>query len=79
MGGYDAARDFVAPRDCACCIGARGQHSGCPDIKLVGEFQGPMMPEFENVLPKAYAARIQRRGIVNAGGNLASAAAYRHT
>ncbi|MEA5461875.1 isochorismatase family protein [Arcicella sp. LKC2W] len=27
--------------------------------------QGPLMPEFENILPEAFAARIKREGIVN--------------
>ncbi|MBS0499645.1 MAG: isochorismatase family protein [Ottowia sp.] len=28
--------------------------------------QGPLLPELENILPEAYASRIQRLGIVNA-------------
>jgi nicotinamidase-related amidase len=31
-----------------------------------GDFQGPLMPELAEILPAAYAARIQRTGIVNA-------------
>lgn len=43
------------------------------------DFQGPMMPEFESVLPEAFAARIRRQGIVNAWDEPAFAEAARAT
>lgn len=30
------------------------------------DVQGPLMPELEEILPEAYAARVQRQGVVNA-------------
>ena len=33
---------------------------------LEGELQGPLLPELEEILPAAFAARVQRTGIVNA-------------
>lgn len=33
---------------------------------LEGEAQGPLLPEFKEILPAEYAARIQRTGVINA-------------
>ena len=33
---------------------------------LEGEAQGPLLPEFKDILPAEYAARIQRTGVINA-------------
>lgn len=41
--------------------------------------QGPLMPEFEAILPEAFAARIKRIGIVNAMDDEAFAAAVAAT
>lgn len=41
--------------------------------------QGPLMPELRDILPEAYAARIQRTGIVNAWDEAAFVEACRRT
>jgi nicotinamidase-related amidase len=41
--------------------------------------QGPLMPELQEILPKAFAARIQRQGVVNAWDDENFANACRHT
>jgi nicotinamidase-related amidase len=43
--------------------------AGIPVIltsSLESESQGPLLPEFEEILPAEYAARIQRTGVINA-------------
>jgi nicotinamidase-related amidase len=44
-----------------------------------GHFQGPLMQELADILPTAFATRIQRTGIVNAWNDPAFAAAIRAT
>ncbi|MBE9140159.1 isochorismatase family protein [Nodosilinea sp. LEGE 07088] len=41
--------------------------------------QGPLMPELEEILPDAFAARIKRAGIVNAWADLAFKSAVERT
>jgi nicotinamidase-related amidase len=41
--------------------------------------QGPLMPELQEILPEAFAARIQRQGVVNAWEDENFANACRHT
>ncbi len=41
--------------------------------------QGPLMPELQEILPEAFAARIQRHGVVNAWDDEAFASACRAT
>jgi hypothetical protein len=41
--------------------------------------QGPLLPEFEKVLPEEYHARIQRKGVINAWDDLAFTDAVRAT
>jgi nicotinamidase-related amidase len=41
--------------------------------------QGPLMPELQEILPEAFAARIKRQGVVNAWDDPAFAAACRNT
>ncbi|PHV12139.1 isochorismatase family protein [Chitinimonas sp. BJB300] len=41
--------------------------------------QGPLMPELQDILPEAFAARIQRQGVVNAWDDEAFANACRTT
>lgn len=41
--------------------------------------QGPLMPELQQIAPDAFAARIRRRGVVNAWEDEAFAAACRAT
>ena len=41
--------------------------------------QGPLMPELQDILPEAFAARIQRQGVVNAWDDEAFANACRAT
>lgn len=43
------------------------------------DLQGPLMPELEKICPDAFAARIKRRGVVNAWTDPDFAAACRHT
>ncbi len=43
------------------------------------EAQGPLLPEFKEILPKEYAARIQRTGVINAWDDPSFAAAVRAT
>ena len=43
------------------------------------DVQGPLMPELKDVLPEAFAARIQRQGVVNAWDDEAFAQACRDT
>jgi len=42
-------------------------------------FQGPLMPELQEILPEAFAARIKRQGVVNAWDDKAFADACRNT
>lgn len=46
---------------------------------LVGEAQGPLLPEFKTLLPKEYEQRIQRTGVINAWDDPAFAKAVRAT
>ncbi len=46
---------------------------------LENEAQGPLLPEFETILPKEYAARIKRTGVINAWDDPAFANAVRAT
>lgn len=46
---------------------------------LESEAQGPLLPEFQSILPKEYAARIQRTGVINAWDDPAFAKAVRAT
>ena len=41
--------------------------------------QGPLMPELQEILPEAFAARVKRQGVVNAWDDPAFAAACRNT
>ena len=41
--------------------------------------QGPLMPELQQILPEAFAARVKRQGVVNAWDDQAFAAACRNT
>ncbi len=41
--------------------------------------QGPLLPEFKDILPQEYAARIQRTGVINAWDDPAFAKAVRAT
>ncbi|CAG0906485.1 unnamed protein product [Darwinula stevensoni] len=41
--------------------------------------QGPLLPEFETIMPTEYAARIKRSGVINAWDDPAFAAAVRAT
>jgi nicotinamidase-related amidase len=41
--------------------------------------QGPLMPELQEILPEAFAARIRRQGVVNAWDDPAFAGACRNT
>jgi nicotinamidase-related amidase len=41
--------------------------------------QGPLMPELQEILPEAFAARIKRQGVVNAWDDPAFAEACRNT
>ncbi|WP_226584489.1 isochorismatase family protein [Acuticoccus sediminis] len=46
---------------------------GVPIVLTTGtetKFQGPLLPEFEELFPEEYAARIQRGGIVNTWNDL---------
>lgn len=43
------------------------------------DFQGPLMPELQESLPEAFAARIKREGVVNAWDDPAFAEACRKT
>jgi nicotinamidase-related amidase len=43
--------------------------AGIPTVltsSLESESQGPLLPEFKEILPAEYEARIQRRGVINA-------------
>jgi nicotinamidase-related amidase len=46
---------------------------------LETEAQGPLLPEFQDILPDEYAARIQRTGVINAWDDTAFRAAVRAT
>jgi nicotinamidase-related amidase len=46
---------------------------------LETEAQGPLLPEFKDILPQEYAARIQRTGVINAWDDPAFAKAVRAT
>jgi nicotinamidase-related amidase len=46
---------------------------------LETEAQGPLLPEFQQILPKEYAARIQRTGVINAWDDPKFVAAVRAT
>jgi nicotinamidase-related amidase len=46
---------------------------------LESEAQGPLLPEFEKILPEEFAARIKREGVINAWDDPAFAAAVRAT
>jgi nicotinamidase-related amidase len=46
---------------------------------MEGAAQGPLLSEFEEILPNEFAARIQRTGIVNAMDDEAFAAAVKAT
>ncbi|WP_297508474.1 isochorismatase family protein [uncultured Caulobacter sp.] len=46
---------------------------------LETEAQGPLLPEFQQILPQEYAARIRRTGVINAWDDPAFAAAVRAT
>lgn len=46
---------------------------------LESEAQGPLLPEFETILPKEHAARIKRTGVINAWDDPAFANAVRAT
>lgn len=46
---------------------------------LETEAQGPLLPEFKDILPAQYAARIQRTGVINAWDDPAFVAAVRAT
>jgi nicotinamidase-related amidase len=46
---------------------------------LEGEVQGPLLPEFKEILPKEYDARIQRTGVINAWDDPKFVAAVRAT
>jgi nicotinamidase-related amidase len=46
---------------------------------LETEAQGPLLPEFQDILPKEYQERIQRTGVINAWDDPAFAAAVRAT
>jgi len=42
---------------------------GIPVVLTTGtedKFQGPLLPEFEEILPEAFAARVKRAGVINA-------------
>ena len=41
--------------------------------------QGPLMPELQEIVPEAFAARVKRQGVVNAWDDPAFAAACRNT
>ena len=41
--------------------------------------QGPLMPELQQILPEAFAARVKRQGVVNAWDDQTFAAACRNT
>lgn len=43
------------------------------------DVQGPLMPELKEILPEAYAARVQRQGVVNAWDDENFANACRNT
>ena len=56
--------------------------AGIPTVlssSLETEAQGPLLPEFQEILPEEYAARIQRQGVVNAWDDPAFADAVRAT
>jgi nicotinamidase-related amidase len=46
---------------------------------LETETQGPLLPEFETIMPEEFAARIQRQGVINAWDDPAFADAVRAT
>jgi nicotinamidase-related amidase len=46
---------------------------------LEGESQGPLLPEFKEILPAEYEKRIQRTGVINAWDDPAFVAAVRAT
>lgn len=46
---------------------------------LETEAQGPLLPEFQEIMPEEYAARIQRTGVINAWDDPAFADAVRAT
>lgn len=46
---------------------------------LETEAQGPLLPEFQTILPEAFAARIKRSGVINAWDDPAFAGAVRAT
>jgi nicotinamidase-related amidase len=46
---------------------------------LENEAQGPLLPEFQQILPQEYAGRIKRTGVINAWDDPAFAAAVRGT
>ncbi len=46
---------------------------------LEGEAQGPLLPEFKEILPAEYEKRIQRTGVINAWDDPAFVAAVRAT
>lgn len=46
---------------------------------LETESQGPLLPEFEAIMPEEFAARIQRQGVINAWDDPAFADAVRAT
>lgn len=54
--------------------------AGMPIIltsSLETEAQGPLLPEFQDIMPEEYAARIQRTGVINAWDDPAFANAVR--
>jgi hypothetical protein len=46
---------------------------------LESESQGPLLPEFETIMPEEFATRIQRQGVINAWDDPAFADAVRAT
>lgn len=58
------------------------KHAGMPVVltsSLENEAQGPLLPEFQEILPAEYEARIQRNGVINAWDDPRFADAVRAT
>lgn len=58
------------------------QLAGMPIVltsSMESEAQGPLLPEFAEIMPAAYAARVQRTGVINAWEDPAFAGAVRAT
>jgi nicotinamidase-related amidase len=58
------------------------KHAGMPIVLTSGQEdqqQGPLLPEFQEITPEEYAARVKRHGVINAWDDPAFQSAVRAT